>query len=221
MRYFKVAVDGLSGSGKTTMAKSAARRLNWFYLETGSFYRAFTLAVLREKIDYQNFNNLNNLLARTVIDFHWDGREAKVYLNGAEVTGDLRRPEVDRIVSYLSEIKAVRERMVRWQRKIAEGKNVIGEGRDIGSVLFPDADLKVFVFCDLRERAKRRRKELAKKGILLPLEEIMENLQERDRIDSWREASPLVRLPSAIYIDTTHLTIAEEVEIFIDLIKTL
>ncbi len=221
MRRLVVAVDGVSGSGKTTMARKAAQRLNFFYLETGSFYRAFTLRVRQEKIDYQNLCQVKSLLRETKIYFHWDGEKVKIYLNGKEVTEELRQPEIDRLVSFVSEIREVREKMVLIQREMAEGRSVICEGRDIGSVVFPNADLKVFVDCDLKERARRRKEELAKKGISLSLREIMRNLKERDRIDSLREVSPLVRLPEAIYINTSNLTIEEEVNLLVHLIKSL
>lgn len=220
-KYYKIAVDGLSGSGKTTMAKMAAQRLNWFYLETGSFYRALTFEVLRQKISYKDNDRLRSFLAKIEIDFHWDGKKVMVYTNREDITENLRLPLVDRNVSYISEIKEVRKKIVGWQRKVANGKNVICEGRDIGSVVFPDADLKVFVVCDLVERAKRRKRELAEKGISVSLERVMENLRKRDKIDSLREVSPLVRVPSAIYIDTTHLTIEEAVNLLVDLIKRL
>jgi|UniRef100_A0A7C3YSX4 cytidylate kinase len=221
MKYWKVAVDGLSGSGKTTMAKLAAKRLNCFYLETGSFYRALTFEILRRKINFRDGQELASFLSEIKIKFDWDGEEVKIYLNGEDVSQNLRLPAVDRIVSFVSEIKEVRTRMVKWQREIAQGRNVIGEGRDIGSVVFPDANLKVFVTCDLMERARRRRKELMEKGISIGLMAIMKNLKKRDRIDSLREISPLIRVPEAIYIDTTRLTIEEEVDLLIELIRRI
>ncbi len=221
MENFKVAVDGLSGSGKTTMAKLSAKRLNFFYLETGSFYRAFTFEVLRRKVDYKDIKRLKPLLLETRISFRWDGERVKIYLNREDVTDKLRQPMVDKMVSYISEIKEVREKMVKLQRRIVKGRNVICEGRDIGSVVFPDADLKVFVDCDLRERARRRKKELSEKGISVALPFVIQNLRERDRIDSQRVVSPLIKLPEAVYIDTTNLTIEEEVEILVGLIKAL
>ncbi len=231
-RNLIIAIDGTSGSGKTTMAKLSAQRLNFFYLETGSFYRAFTWYCLKQKLIHPKIDvslsqscrvakAIKKIIPKISIDFKWDGKMARVYLQGKEVSDNLHSPSVDKIVSYISEIKEVREKMVQIQRKLSCGKNVIGEGRDIGSVVFPDATLKIFVDCQLEERVKRRRREMAEKGISISTTAIRRNLIERDRIDSQRKVSPLIKLPEAIYIDTTNLTIEEEVNLLVELIREL
>ncbi|MCX7756822.1 MAG: (d)CMP kinase, partial [candidate division WOR-3 bacterium] len=212
------AIDGTAGSGKSTIAKGAAKELNWLYLDTGAMYRAITYKIITEKLDYQNEQLLKEMLEQTEIDFRYHSDEAvyQIYLDGKNVTRVIRNPLVDKLVSHVSLIPIVREKMVKEQRKIAQGKNTICEGRDIGSVVFPNADLKFFVDCDLDERALRRKKEL---GESISYEEIRNNLIERDYIDSNREISPLKREKDAIYLDTTNLKINEEIAIVVLLIK--
>lgn len=211
-----MAIDGTAGSGKSTTARKAAEILGFFYLDTGAMYRAITRKIIKSKIDLCDTDKLKELVAKTKIDFN---KENKIRLDGKEVGEQIRRPAVDRMVSQVSVLPLVRKKMVVEQQRFAKNRNVICEGRDIGSVVFPHANLKLYLDCDLNERAKRRAKELKEKGIKVTAKEIKENFYERDYIDSTRAHSPLKKMPDAIYLDTTNLTIENEVKIVIDLIK--
>ena len=205
---FVVAIDGTAASGKSTTAREAARRLGFTYLDTGAMYRALTLKALREEADLSDRASLSELAHRTDITLN---RE-RIFLNGEDVTEEIRLPDVDRNVSLVSSYPEVRERLVEIQRRVGSKGRVICEGRDIGTVVFPDADLKIFIQAELSERAKRRRKELREKGVELSQELVESELSLRDTFDSRREASPLRMAKGAVLIDTTHLTIEEEVE---------
>ncbi len=214
---FIVAIDGYAGSGKSTIAKEVAKRLNFFYLDTGAMYRALTYKIIKEKIDYQKEQELKKILKNLKIDFKKENKETKIYLNNEDVTDKIRAPKVEKLVSPISAIKIVREKMVKLQRKIAHQKSLIAEGRDITSIVFPKANLKIFVDCELKERAKRRFKEAKEKGYKVSFLKVLENLILRDKIDQEREHSPLRKTPDSIYLNTTNLTIEEE----IDLVKSL
>uniref|UniRef100_A0A7C6A9V8 Cytidylate kinase n=1 Tax=candidate division WOR-3 bacterium TaxID=2052148 RepID=A0A7C6A9V8_UNCW3 len=213
---FVVAIDGTAGSGKSTTARKVAEALGFFYLDTGAMYRAMTWKILKAKVDLCDTEKLKELVTRTKIDFTKDNR---VILDGKDVSEEIRKPAVDKLVSQVSALALVRAKMVQEQRKLAKNRNVICEGRDIGSVVFPKACLKLYLDCDLAERTKRRAKELSEKGIKVKLKEIKENFIERDYIDSTRDQSPLKKLPDAVYLDTTNLTIEEEVKIVTDMVK--
>lgn len=216
---FIVAVDGPAAAGKSTTARLAAERLNFFYLDTGAMYRALTLKLLRLGMDPADpFPDLE--LKRIVSTTQLDYESGRWILDGEDVNSGLRSPEVDRAVSQVSALKVVREWMRGEQRRIALAHpKVICEGRDMGTVVFPDAQLKVYIDADFSERARRRHRELVAKGVNLELYEVEENLRFRDRYDSTREESPL-RIPKeAVLLDTTHCSISEEVEILVRLIE--
>jgi|UniRef100_A0A7C6EIT0 cytidylate kinase len=214
MSGFVVAIDGKAGSGKSTTAKGVAKRLNFFYLDTGAMYRAFTLKYIRaggkKEVDLKL---IENLLARTEIELIEHNHNLKILLDGVDVSMEIRTPEVNEMVSPISAIKEVREWMVEKQRKIAQGKNIVCEGRDMTTVVFPEAQVKIFMDADLPTRAERRRKELQEKGIKISFEESLNNLKYRDDYDSSREHSPLKKANDAIVIDTTNLTIEQEIEL--------
>jgi len=214
MSGFVVAIDGKAGSGKSTTAKGVAKRLNFFYLDTGAMYRAFTLKYIRaggkKEVDLKL---IENLLARTEIELIEHNHNLKILLDGVDVSMEIRTPEVNEMVSPISAIKEVREWMVEKQRKIAQGKNIVCEGRDMATVVFPEAQVKIFMDADLPTRAERRRKELQEKGIKISFEESLNNLKYRDDYDSSREHSPLKKADDAIVIDTTNLTIEQEIEL--------
>ncbi len=215
MAKFVVAIDGGAGSGKSTTAKGVAERLNFFYLDTGAMYRAVTLKYLRltKDTDMIDMDIITKIVGDTTIDLRRKDAKTFVYLDRSDVTQDIRSPAVNNFVSQISAIPQVREWMVERQREIAEGKNVVCEGRDIGTVVFPDAQVKVYMRADLEVRAKRRLQELAEKKIAVNLNDILKNLKFRDQYDSKREHSPLKKADTAVVIDTTHITIKEEIDI--------
>ncbi len=212
MKKLIVAVDGPAGSGKSTTARQLAQKLGYLYLDTGAMYRAFTLKVLREKIDPDDLEMLEKLAAETEIKLVPNASGIRVYLDGEDVSDLIRTPEIDRIISQVSRVKAVRERMVTLQRKIGMSGGIVAEGRDIGTVVFPNADVKIFLVASPRERARRRLKELQARGVTISLEEVLADIQRRDKLDSTREVSPLKKAADAIEVDTTNLSIEEQVE---------
>ena len=216
-RGFTLAIDGPAGSGKSTTARLCAERLGFRHLDTGAMYRALTLKALRTGTIIANPRPLFALLQRTSVTVAWDRRGMRTFLDGKDVSQEIRSPEVSALVSEVSAISTVRRRLVVEQRRVAAGQAVVCEGRDIGSVVFPDADLKIFIECDAAERARRRQLELAEQGVRTGRMAVLANLAKRDRIDSGREVSPLRRMPDAVLIDTTHLTIEEQVDIVCDI----
>ncbi len=218
-RGFILAIDGPAGSGKSTTARLCAERLGFRHLDTGAMYRAVTLKALRTGTIIASPSALFALLQRTRVTVAWDGRGMRTFLDGKDVSQEIRSPEVSALVSEVSAISTVRRRLVIEQRRVAAGRAIVCEGRDIGSVVFPDADLKIFIECDAAERARRRQLELAGQGVCTGQDAVLANLVKRDRIDSGREVSPLRRMPDAVLIDTTHLTIEEQVDIVCDLAR--
>lgn len=215
MSKFVVAIDGGAGSGKSTTAKGVARRLEFLYLDTGAMYRAFTLKYLRATQERESINLklVRKLLGETAICLRQEAAETKVYLDNEDVSMAIRATEVSSLVSQVSAIPEVRVYMVAKQREVAEGKNVVCEGRDIGTVVFPDAQVKIFMQADLKTRAERRLEELAEKNIDAEMDQVVENLEFRDEYDSQRAHSPLKKAADAIVVDTTNLTVEEEVEL--------
>jgi cytidylate kinase len=208
-RGITITIDGTAGSGKSTTAREVAKRLGYIYLDTGAMYRAVTLAALRAKVDPDNAASLAQLMGETEVRV--DG-ENRVWLNGEDVTRQIRDPQVDDLVSIISAIPLVRAKLVALQRKIGEEGGLVCEGRDIGTVVFPEAELKIYMDADLSERARRRQKELEEKNVSLSQREVMEALLNRDKIDGSRSHSPLRVPQDAVLIDTTGLTKEEEIE---------
>ena len=204
-----IAIDGPAGSGKSTTAKLLANKLNFIYLDSGAMYRAVTLYFLRESIDINDRDiiseNLDNL--NLSIDFV---NQFEVSINGFNVMDEIRSNEIDALVSSVSKIDIVRKKMVDIQRIFSKDKNVVVEGRDIGSHVFPDAAFKFFLVADIAERAKRRLTQIGASDSL-KITQLIENLEKRDKIDSSRSISPLIKSDDAIEIDTTNLTIEEQV----------
>lgn len=215
-----IAIDGPAGSGKSTISKLVAKDLDLIYLDTGAMYRLVTLKALKMGILDENLENLdkiNELLDNLEIDIREDG----FYLDGVDVSEEIRKPIVSKNVSKIAAIKEVRIKMVDLQRAFSKEKNVILDGRDIGTVVFPNADLKVFLVADARERANRRYKELTEKGENVSLEEIYQNILMRDKIDSTREEAPLKKAEDAVEVDTTSKNIDEVKEEILNLYKKL
>ena len=215
-----IAIDGPAGSGKSTISKLVAKDLDLIYLDTGAMYRLVTLKALKMGIldgNLENLDKINELLDNLEIDIREDG----FYLDGVDVSEEIRKPIVSENVSKIAAIKEVRIKMVDLQRAFSKAKNVILDGRDIGTVVFPNADLKVFLVADARERANRRYKELTEKGENVSLEEIYQNILMRDKIDSTREEAPLKKAEDAVEVDTTSKNIDEVKEKILNLYKNL
>ncbi len=207
-----IAIDGPAGSGKSTTAKQVAKRLGFTYLDTGALYRALTLLALKNGIDIESEGELVNLLQQSKFQLQSQGDDIRIWINGEEATEAIRSPEVSRAVSMVARHPAVRREMVQLQRRLASQADVVVEGRDIGTVVFPEADLKIFLTASLEARAQRRLKELHEKGVEIALHELKRDIERRDAIDSQRETAPLKKAEDAIVIDTTELTIDEQVD---------
>ena len=199
-----IAIDGPAGSGKSTIAKLIAEDLGLVYLDTGAMYRLVTLKALNDGI-LGNLDKITKMLDNLNIDIKENG----FYLDDIDVSEEIRKPVVSENVSDIAVIREVREKMVDLQRKFSESKNVILDGRDIGTVVFPNADVKIFLVADAKERSNRRYKELVAKGENVRIEEIYENILKRDEIDSTRKESPLKKADNAIEVDTTSKNIEE------------
>ncbi len=221
MKSFKVAIDGFSGTGKSSTAREVAKRLDFTYIDSGAMYRAVTLYMLRNKIDVQDINEVQKNLPDIHIVFKIDNtsKQQSIFLNGENIENEIRENKVTQKVSNIAKIAAVRDLMVAQQRSFADQNGIVMDGRDIGTVVFPDADVKIFMTADMEERAKRRHKELLEKGINSELNEILSNLKERDKIDSEREESPLFKADDAVEINTTHLTFDEQVKKIVRLVE--
>lgn len=209
-----IAIDGPAGSGKSTTAKIVANKLGFVYIDTGAMYRAVTYYALKNNL-HGNKNQLIKKIKELKINLSFNNNLTKVFLNDKDITDYLRTKEVNDYVSEISKIPEIRKELVAKQRYFAENNNVVMEGRDIGTVVFPDADIKFFLVASIEERTKRRAKEFINKGENISIEQIEENLKQRDEIDSTRESSPLVKANDAIEIDTTNLTIEEQVNLIL------
>ena len=214
---FIVAIDGPAGSGKGSITKIVAKKMNLSCIDTGAMYRCVTLDVMNKKIELGDTDRLSELLKN--IDIKLDDENDKVYLNGEDVTKQIRSVEVSKMVSEVSAIKDVRLKLVEMQRKIAKNKDIIMEGRDITTVVFPSADVKIYLDADVEERAKRRFKQNQEKGIESTYEEILENMKKRDYNDMHKDFGALVKADDAILIDSTNLTIKEVSSKIIKIIK--
>jgi CMP/dCMP kinase len=223
MKDIVIAIDGHSGCGKSTTAKRVAEALHYTYLDSGAMYRAVTYYFIQHNINLEDAQAIQNALTNILIEFRYNQgtKTNETYLNGINVERDIRNMEVSERVSRVSAIPSVRSAMVAQQRKLGTSKRVVMDGRDIGTHVFPDAELKIFMTADLLTRARRRKEELKEKGQDVSLEEITRNLSERDHIDTTRKENPLLKADTAIEIDTTHITIEEQVEKVINLAREL
>jgi cytidylate kinase len=206
-----ITIDGPAASGKSTTAKLLAGKLGYIYLDTGAMYRAMALKVMRREIDPADQERLRQLARETEITVDTDPEGSRIILDGEDVTDLLRNPAVTRMSSVVSAIKAVRERMVELQREIGAEGGIVTEGRDMGSVVFPRAEVKIYLDADLRCRAARRKKELEAAGKAVELETVESEIKARDQYDSSRQHSPLVIPDGAVIIDTTDLTVERQV----------
>jgi len=211
-----IAIDGYSSCGKSTLAKALAKRLQYLYIDSGAMYRAVTLYFLRNGVPYSDNVRVAEALGNIHIDFEVGPEGTMILLNGEDVTDEIRQMYVSDAVSEVSAIKAVRLAMVAQQQRLGQDKDTVMDGRDIGTTVFPDADLKIFMTADPKVRAERRYRELINKGEKVNLEEVFENLAHRDFIDTTREESPLVRAPDAVVLDNTDLNEQEQLQFVLD-----
>ena len=216
---FIVGIDGPAGSGKGTVTKQVANKLGLINIDTGSTYRCVALEVINQKIPLEYKERIIEIAKTIKIEIETLSDGDKIFLNGKEVTKEIRSKEVTQIVSQISSIKEVRFQMVELQRKLAEGKNVIMEGRDICTYVFPNADVKIYLDASVEERAKRRYKENKEKNIDMSYEEVIENIKKRDENDKAKEIGALKKAEDSIVVDTTSLTIEEVVEKIIEIIR--
>lgn len=211
-----IAVDGPAGAGKSTIAKEVAKKLNIEYIDTGAMYRALTLKVVRSNIEMNNIEEILKIMESTSIQFI----NNHIYLDGTRVDEEIRENVINTKVSFIAKIKEVRLMMIQFQRKMSESTDVIMDGRDIGTVVLPNANYKFFITASIEERAMRRYKELIEKNNKnITYEQVLEEIKERDRIDSTREIAPLRKSPDAYEIDTTDKTIEECVDEIINIIE--
>lgn len=200
-----IAIDGPSGAGKSTLAKRLAKELNFIYLDTGAMYRALALKVLREGVDLADDASLAELIRGTEIDLAEKEGWLVVMLDGRDVAGEIRTPEVSQMASKVSALRIVRERMLELQRAMGRRGSVVAEGRDIGTVIFPQAEVKIFLDASVRERARRRCDEIKAAGRAVDLAETLREIEERDRRDSERDIAPLRKADDALMIDSSSL----------------
>ena len=214
MKTYSIAIDGPAASGKSTAAKGVAKALDFLYLDTGAMYRAITLYMIEKGLDTRSEEDAKSILDEVAMR---EDKNGHIFLNGRDVTERVREEDVTKLVSYACAHKAVRERLVALQREMAKGESVVMDGRDIGTVVLPDATLKVYQVASVESRAKRRYLEELSKGKEASLDEIQKDIERRDYIDSHREHSPLRKAEDAILLDTSDLTIQEEIDAILSL----
>lgn len=219
-KQYAVAIDGPSGAGKSTLAKAAAERLGILYVDTGAIYRTIGLYVQRRGIDPKDTAAVLAALPdiRIGMDHDADGMQ-RMLLNGEDVTADIRLPEISMYASAVSAIQGVRDFLMEMQRSLARERSVIMDGRDIGTVVLPDADVKIFLYADVEVRAKRRELELRQRGTPKPYEEVLREMEERDYNDTHRAAAPLRAADDAIMVDTSSMDFDASLALLLDVIR--
>lgn len=215
MKNISIALDGPAGAGKSTIAKIIAKRMNLVYIDTGAMYRAITLKILNKEIPLEKEQNIKDILSSTKIDLD----EENIFLDGKQVKDEIREPRINQFVSQVAKIPFIRDKMVTMQREIASCKNVIMDGRDIGTNVLPNATYKFFLTASIDERANRRFMELQSKGFQMTFDQVKSEIEQRDKTDRERELAPLKKAEDAILIDTTEKSIDEVVEAIILYIK--
>jgi CMP/dCMP kinase len=219
MQKIKIAIDGPAASGKSTTAKIIARKLNYLYIDTGAMYRALTLAIINTKVDISDEEEIKGLALNSNIELKQTDSELHTFLNGKDVSHEIRLPEINQIISQISAFPEIRKLMVEKQRALAQHGGIVMDGRDIGTVVLTDAEVKIYMEAKLSERAKRRFDELQRKGVDSDLNEIENEIANRDQIDSNRATSPLKPAEDSIIIDTSNMTIKEQTDACLKLIN--
>ncbi|HHV32098.1 (d)CMP kinase [Caproiciproducens sp. LBM24188] len=214
-----IAIDGPAGAGKSTIARRAARELGFIYVDTGAMYRAIGLYMLKKGVDPSDADSVVPLLSGITISIAFRDGEQRVILCGKDVSDEIRSPEVSMAASNVSAIPDVRAFLLSLQRNLADGNNVVMDGRDIGTVVLPNAEIKIFLTASPEERARRRYEELISKGVKAEYEEVLSDLKQRDYNDSHREVAPLVPAKNSILVDTTGNTLEQSVCQLIGVIK--
>lgn len=209
----QIAIDGHSSCGKSTLARALAQELAFIYIDSGAMYRAVTLFFLENNVDLFNHHQIQEYLAKTEVDFVLAPSGNRTLLNGRDVEERIREMDIAARVSPVATIPEVRRKMVQRQRELAQNQGVVMDGRDIGTVVFPHAELKIFLTATIERRVERRQLQLLKLGMVVDYEEILHNLYERDYIDSTRSDSPLMKAPDAIVIDNSNLSPEEQLAI--------
>ena len=215
---FVVTIDGPGAAGKSTTARAVAQELGWRYLDTGAFYRALALKALRLRTPLEDAA-ASELAAATSIGFSGDPSRPHVLLDGVDVTDTIRTPEVSEGASRIAALPGVRRLLVEWQRSLREREPLVGEGRDLGTVVFPDAEVKLFLDADLDTRAQRRHSELLQRGLITRLRDVREELEERDARDRSRADSPLKPAPDATVLDTSGMDIGQQLAAALEVIR--
>jgi cytidylate kinase len=216
-----IAIDGYSSCGKSTLAKALAKKLHFIYIDSGAMYRAVTLYFLRNNVDLNNNEQVAEALKEIHLNFHSRDYQTHITLNEEEVSEEIRQMPVSDNVSSVAALREVRREMVKQQQRMGRSKNIVMDGRDIGTTVFPDATLKIFMTADPKVRAERRYKELFEKNPDITLEEVFENIAHRDYQDTTRVESPLVRAPDAIILDNTNMTPDEQLQFALDQVDTI
>lgn len=213
---FIIAIDGFSSCGKSTVAKALAKKLKFVFIDSGAMYRAVTLYFLREGVDVKDDKAVAEALENIHIDFIPNVDKTEIHLNDEDISDEIRQMYISDMVSEVSTIKAVRQAMVAQQQKLGRRRNIVMDGRDIGTTVFPDADMKIFMTADPQVRANRRYLELTNKGEQVTIDEIVKNLAHRDHIDSTREESPLRKAEDAILLDNSYMSQEDQLTFVID-----
>lgn len=220
-RAIIITLDGYSSCGKSTLARALARRLQYIHIDSGAMYRAVTLHFLRQQVDIHDPEAVDKALEDITINLRFENDMQITWLNHENVETAIREPEINEMVSHVAALSAVRRAMVAQQRRMGERKGIVMDGRDIGTVVFPNAALKIFLIADLDVRVERRWLEMTGNGIDITREAVRENLLERDRIDTTRDDSPLIKAEDAIVIDNSYLTPEEQLQIAFDLARSV
>lgn len=218
-KNYVIAIDGEAGTGKSTLAKNIAKKYGIVYMDTGAMYRCVTLNMINDNISLDEIEKISELLDNIKIDMKKTNGEDEFYLNGKNVTREIRERQVNELVSQVSHIPVVRERMVELQRKLATGKKIIMEGRDIGTNVFPNAEVKIYLTASAEEKARRRYEQNKEKGIDISYEEILNNVLFRDNNDKTSSVAPLKKAEDAFELDTTNYSLEEVESIVVEKIK--